>query len=294
MRYKEIFHKMRGGEQLFFLGFMFFFGFILFYFIIASVIIPTFGGGNVNTTSLSVQRITQVVYVCCTYLLPSILFAFLFEKSPKLFFIKYKNKISLISLVLILIICIQPFIYLLSYYNEQISLPETMSGVEEWMKNSEMAAKKVLSLFLEDKSVSSIILNILIIAILAGVSEELFFRGTLQQILNKIISNKHLAIWVTAIIFSAIHLQFYGFFSRLILGALLGYLFIWSGNIFLPMLAHIIHNLINLIALEVYYGTSAFDSVTNPNMENYMGLAAISFILSIITIFFLHKKRINN
>lgn len=293
MNVKEIFYKMRGGEQLFFFCFISFFGFILSYFVIISIIIPFFAGGNINamSTSISLLRGTQVVYACCTYLLPPFVFVYLFERNPKYFFIKYKNKLSLIALTIILIVSIQPFIYLLSYYNQQISLPESMSSIEEWMKNSELESERVLNIFLEDRSIFGVILNISIISILAGIAEELFFRGALQQILNKIISNKHITIWITAIIFSAIHFQFYGFLPRVVLGALLGYLFIWSGNILLPILAHIMHNLINLIFLEIYYGTSKFEIVKNPNMENYIWVSIISFIISLIIICLLYKKR---
>lgn len=295
MNYKDIFYKMNGGGQLFFFCFIFFFGFILFYCLVASVVIPFFADGEIDrmSTSIYLLRITQVLYVFCTYLAPPILFAYLFEKNPKFFFVKHRNKLNLIILTVILIISVQPFIYLVSYYNEQISLPDSMSKLEQWMMSSEMEAERVLNLFLGDRSTSGVILNILIISVLAGIAEELFFRGALQQILNKIIKNEHLAIWTTAIIFSAIHLQFYGFIPRVLLGALLGYLFLWSGNIFLPILAHILHNLVNLLFLELYYGTSEFDSIKNPEMQNHIGFALISLIVSLAILYFLHKKKVN-
>ena len=77
------------------------------------------------------------------------------------------------------------------------------------------------------------------------------FRGVIQQQLGRILKNEHVTVWTSAFFFSAIHLQFQGFFARAILGALLGYLLIWSRNLWIPMIAHCFNNGIQIITLYV-------------------------------------------
>jgi membrane protease YdiL (CAAX protease family) len=86
-----------------------------------------------------------------------------------------------------------------------------------------------------------------VVAVLAGVSEELLFRGVLQNIILKTTKNPHLAIWFTAFTFSFIHFQFYGFVPRMLLGALFGYLYFWTKSLWIPMFAHIVNNGFTLI-----------------------------------------------
>jgi membrane protease YdiL (CAAX protease family) len=91
-------------------------------------------------------------------------------------------------------------------------------------------------------SFNLLLLNVLMLAIIPALGEELVFRASLQKILGRWTGNYHLAIWLSAIIFSGIHFQFYGFFPRMFLGALFGYLLVWSGSIWLPILAHFLNN----------------------------------------------------
>ena len=92
----------------------------------------------------------------------------------------------------------------------------------------------------------ALLFNIFIMAVIPGLGEEFFFRGTLQRIISDA-KGAVWAIWVTAFIFSAVHMQFYGFIPRLLLGAFFGYLLVWSGNIWLPIVAHFVYNAITVV-----------------------------------------------
>ena len=92
----------------------------------------------------------------------------------------------------------------------------------------------------------------LIIAILPGIGEELVFRGLLQPQLHRATGNAHIAIWISAILFSAIHMQFFGFVPRVLLGALFGYLYLWSGNLIIPMFAHFMNNGFSVLMLYLH------------------------------------------
>jgi len=107
-------------------------------------------------------------------------------------------------------------------------LPEVLSRVEIWMRNSEESAEKLTDAFLSSASWTGFLVNLLMIAVLAAVGEELIFRGILIKIFHEWTRNLHVAVIISALLFSAFHLQFYGFFARLALGLVLGYLFVWT------------------------------------------------------------------
>lgn len=282
---RGFFYNTNGWMQLFF-----FFIIILFCLIFGSFILLIFGIISEESSSI---RMTLSIQQVSIFLAPSILFAYLFHNNPKDYLrVEGAQNINTISLVVMLIIVIQPFIYLLGYLNQQLILPESMSALTKLMQEGERVAEESLSLFLSDKSVTGIILNFLTIAVIAAFVEEIFFRGCLQQIIQKIVSNKHAAVWITAIIFSAIHFQFYGFVPRLLLGAVLGYLFLWSGSLWIPVLAHTVHNAINVTLLQIYYGTPEYDKMENMDINNHIWLAVVSFVLMSVLLFFIRKNKV--
>jgi membrane protease YdiL (CAAX protease family) len=137
-------------------------------------------------------------------------------------------------------------------WNASIKLPESLSGIENWAEDLEESMKELTEYLTEFESTGYFIVAIVVIALIPGIGEELLFRGLLQNILKRMVKNDHAAIWIAAILFSAIHFQFYGFIPRMLLGALFGYLYVWSGNLIIPMVAHFINNSVSLIALYVY------------------------------------------
>ncbi|BBD45290.1 CPBP family intramembrane metalloprotease [Petrimonas sulfuriphila] len=150
-----------------------------------------------------------------------------------------------------------PAIAVIAQWNEQIVLPDSLTGVENWMRQMEDAAKDVTDLFLSGETLSDLFLNLLIIAAAAAFVEEIFFRGALQQLIEKWLRNGHVAVWTAAFIFSAIHLQFYGFLPRLVMGAVLGYLFLYSRNLWIPMLYHFVNNAA-VVVITYFWGESNF------------------------------------
>jgi len=138
-----------------------------------------------------------------------------------------------------------PLVNFLVNWNQGIQFPSFLEGVEKWMRTAEDNAQRVTELMLQGESWSDLLWQLLVVAVMAGFGEELLFRGTLQSI----VSSKgriHSAIWITAFIFSLIHMQFYGFIPRLLLGAWFGYLLLWSGSIWVPVAAHFANNAISI------------------------------------------------
>ncbi|WP_373495775.1 lysostaphin resistance A-like protein [Aquiflexum sp.] len=127
-------------------------------------------------------------------------------------------------------------------WNAGIKFPDFLSGLEQTMREKEdelMAMTKYLTDF---DSTSEFLMGLLVIGVLAGLGEEFLFRGVLQPKLQYYTGNAHVGIWLAAFIFSAIHLQFYGLFPRMLLGAIFGYLYYYSGSLLYPIIAHILNN----------------------------------------------------
>lgn len=204
-----------------------------------------------------------------------------------------QGSISLLLVVLVFLTAVSsgPLIDFLGSLNSQMTLPESLADLERWMYAQEKQMEELTLLLLGDTTWVGLLANLVVIAVIPAIGEELLFRGALQSILHRWFKNPHAAIWVTAIIFSAIHLQFYGFLPRLALGAFFGYLFYWSGNIWLPILAHFVNNAGVLTTAFVLQkqGQELHDL-------NYMGDLSpytyfISFAVTIALLWYLSQNR---
>lgn len=284
---RSLLHGMNGWSQLFFFIFLTVSGFML-----AITVIQLSIDITQMEQSSRIMRMALMIQSVCIFLLPALAFTYLCHEKPGEYLKteRYRN-ISLLLLSILLIIIIQPTVDCIGYYNQQLTLPESMHSVENWMKESESSAKETVNLLFGDKTITGLIFNLLVIAIVAGLAEELFFRGCLQQIIQKIVVNKHATVWIAAAIFSAIHFQFYGFVPRMLLGAILGYLFIWSGNIWVPVIVHTANNAIGVIFPFIYYGTPEYEKFGSFNPEHNWEGVIISLILSCLILFYIYRKR---
>ena len=170
--------------------------------------------------------------------------------------IKWKLQLSRLNpknLGLVLLITLGGMFFnaFLVFINSKLVLPEFLSDLEVWMKATEDQLMELTKFLTDFQSIPELMAGILVIGILAGIGEEFLFRGVLQAKLHKYLGSAHWGIWLTAGIFSAIHLQFYGFLPRLFLGALFGYLYLYSGSLVYPIIAHIFNN--SFTVLMVYF-----------------------------------------
>lgn len=133
------------------------------------------------------------------------------------------------------------------WWNQEMHLPAAFSEFENWCREMEDFAEAQTSVLLSSGDVWQMMVNILVIGVLTGIGEEFFFRGALQGMLVRSKVNPHIAIWVSAIVFSTMHFQFFGFMPRMLLGAWFGYLYWWSGSIWLNSLAHALNNSLVII-----------------------------------------------
>jgi membrane protease YdiL (CAAX protease family) len=162
------------------------------------------------------------------------------------------EQVAAIPLVVLIVILFMPFDGLIIDWNQNIHLPQTLAPIEQWVRDKEKNLESITRYLTTFTTTPQLLVALLVIAIIPGIGEEVLFRGVLQRMLIYWTGNKHAGIWLAAALFSAIHVQFLGFFPRMLLGALFGYLYLWSGNIWVPILAHFTNNGFTVVMVYLY------------------------------------------
>ena len=262
-------------------------------------------GNSQSTVSLKWLQFVQTV---ATFLIPPVLCAWLWDADRRPFaWLKMDKRVdgSLFALAVAIMICAVPAINLLADLNSRITLPESMAAWEAKMKSMEAAAAALTERFLQVDNLGGLIINLGLMALLPALSEELSFRGTLQQLIansQQLRAKSHMAIWITAIIFSAIHMQFYGFIPRMLMGAMFGYVFVWTGSLWVPIVMHFTNN---ALAVVVYYIVANSQQLTansqeltanNQNIADTIGagdtwwLGVISLVLTSLGLLIFYRR----
>jgi membrane protease YdiL (CAAX protease family) len=291
---KKIFIDMSSWSQLFFLWLFWGLGFVVSSLLVAFLAFFFIEGNNMSdmmdvlTESSDFLRISQLMQQLFLFFVPACLCAYLFNRNTANYLkIDKLPNIEMLFTSVALIIFIQPLISCTGYYNSQIDLPEFMSGIESWMKITESRAEILTERLLGGETTEALMLNLFIVAFAAAVVEEFFFRGVLQQIFHRITNSGHWAVWITAIIFSAIHMQFYGFVPRFLLGVLLGYLFVYSGSLWTPVIIHFINNAAGVLLFYFYHGTPEYKIIENMGYGDMQWMALISLLLTAVTLYYI-------
>jgi len=232
-----------------FAGRLFQFLFIFYFCLLGGIVFGTFISSGSADDNFSMKILTMIQSIS-SFLIPSFVLAYLWSEKPFYFlYLKTKSDGKAFFLVILMMIAVIPFINLLADLNQKIVFPGFMSELEEQMKAMEERAATQTANLLTAHTIAGLFFNIFLVAVIPALGEELFFRGTLQRLISDA-KGAVLAIWVVAFVFSAIHMQFYGFIPRLLLGAFFGYLLVWSKNMWLPIVAHFVNN---AIAVILYY-----------------------------------------
>ena len=190
-----------------------------------------------------------------------------------------------ITIVIVFYVISLPAMNWLVEMNKAMSLPSWMAGIEQAMRAAEDSAAEVTQEMLNINSVGQLILCVLVVGVMAGLSEEMLFRGALLRTMQDSRLGKHAVVWITAILFSAFHLQFYGFVPRMLLGVWLGYLFVWTGSLWVPIIAHTLNN--STVVLMSYLSNKGVipegfgDNLGLPAAGSFPWLATCSLIASL-------------
>jgi len=299
------FREMKPFPQLMFAAFVIIVSFLVFLLASLVIAVPLFGLDSVlsmptlndlnNPDSLRLLKYFQVVQSIGLFIVPPIILGWLFKGNIAKYLNLHKNvNAASVLLVTLLVIFALPLINFIGEWNNQMQFPEWLRGVEQWMQNAEENAAELTEAFLKVDTTSGLIFNLFMIAFLPAIGEELLFRGVIQRIFTRMTKNYHWGIWIAAFLFSALHIQFYGFVPRLLLAVLFGYLLVWSGSMWLPIIAHFVNNGFAVIAMYL-----VDKNIINPNVENIGSSSdeflAIGFsLLVVILLIWLIKKENRN
>ena len=230
------------------------------------------------------------------FIAPALLFAWMIYRKPLHFLCLDKGpEWKDVAIVVAVMILSLPAMNYLVDLNSQMHLPSWLSGVEEWMRESEDAAHELTSSLLNTTSLAEMLLLVLVVGVLTGIGEEMFFRGALLGVFLQKPVNKHVSIAFVAIVFSAFHLQFFGFFPRLLLGLWFGYLVLWTRSLWIPIIAHALNN--SIVVVATYLANSkiieanGIDTIGLPQEGQFPIAAAVSAAVTAIVIVIFVKIR---
>jgi len=266
-------------------------GFLLFGADISLIATPSSAFGSNELTFLRYMVIVQDIAI---FIVPAVIILYLMKTENNAAIPDLKTPhLKEILLVIMLAFFLFPITNFTGQLNSEMHLPDWMSGLEEWMIEKEDKADRLIDLLISSNTFWVMLLNIVMIAVLPAIGEELIFRGVFQKIFYKLFRSGHSAVWFTAIIFSAVHFQFLGFIPRFILGLVFGYLYLWSGTLWLPIIAHFINNAVPVAGTYFH----VFDNVSYLyNLPWWKELAELSipiFVCLVILGYFRHKYKID-
>lgn len=235
-------------------------------------------GAGMISDSPGIVRLTLLIQHLTMFILPALIFGYIWyrpeilkgfdmEKVPGVLLIVLGGAFLFVSL---------PLVNLSFMLNQQIDLPS-------WAVSFESEASDTLMRILEMDNTGTFLLNLGLIALIPAIGEELIFRGIVQKYIGKLANSKVIGIWVAALLFSLIHFQFEGFLPRMVLGAILGYLYVWTGTLWIPIFAHFINNGLQVstlyftgIDLSQVEGTSEA-----PEISSWMILGSVALMFGI-------------
>ena len=268
--------------------------FSLFIFLmVATGMITTFLFGKMTNVAAA-YRISAVLQSVLVFITPALAVAMLTTRFPaSLLAVDRLPSLKFTLTAIFTLVVSIPLMNIIINWNQNLTFPESMSGIVQIFKDLEAKSEDSINIMTSGNSAGILIVNIMIVGIFAGLGEELFFRGGLMRLLGGVKSiGTHKAIWISAIIFSALHLQFFGFVPRMLLGVFFGYLLAWSGSLWLPILMHIINNSI-IVTFDWINQTNGTDidvnSIGTGSSTIDIIILTLSIVLTVFSLFMLYK-----
>jgi membrane protease YdiL (CAAX protease family) len=239
-----------------------------------------------GNSQLLFYKALQILSTIALFIAPAIAYSYVMTNN--LTYLNLHKPLRGLPLVLGLFVSLAafPIIGWTSQINAAIDLPPFLDNIETMMRTMEDEAMKMTIAFLQMNNPVDLLFNLVMVAVLPAIGEEMLFRGCLQRVFYRLFNNPHAAIWVAAALFSFIHFQFYGFLPRMVIGAVLGYLYYFSGNLWYPIIGHFLNNGIQVVA--VYFYPDQLDNMDAATMDTipfYFALLSLALIVYLLKTF---------
>ena len=299
--HKGLLSKSRPIEKFFFSLFIIVVSFIIVFVVGVVLAIPFFKVNlfqnpyvlsNISPENINVLKYFQVVQTIGLFILPAFVMGFFYGDNIARY-LKFNVSPKQISVILAAFVMIAaiPIINFLAEINSKLILPDCLSSFEQWMKQSELNAQKITQAFMSVKTTSGLFVNVFVIAIIPAIGEELLFRGVFQKLFINMTKNIHVGVIIAAVLFSGMHMQFYGFVPRFLMGVFLGYLLVWSNSIWLPIIAHFVNNCFAVIYYFFSNSNDMGNEIDNFGVNNETVLYLIFSVLIVSYLGFLIYKQ---
>lgn len=245
--------------------------------------------GNIN--EVNAIKLIQLFSTIGTFLIPAFIFGLTKGMGSDFLKLKTKTSVLMVALGMAAIFFSAPLVNEIYNLNKKIS-PDWFGSFGKGFLESEEKNKLLTDLFLFMPGIQDLFINLIVIALLPAVAEEFFFRGIIQQLFKEAFKNIHVAIWITAALFSFIHMDFFGFIPRVFLGALLGYLFVWGNSLWVNIGAHFINNASQVVMVYLFQsGIISFNAQQDESTPWYITLI-FSIIMAVLLILVYRKREI--
>jgi len=246
-------------------------------------------GPNTPPDVLNSFRILQSISSVFMFLAPPIFFGYLVVHQPRSY-LKFNTRFSPILLVVVFAIMFlsSPLMEVMVNLNQKMVFPDFLKGIYKWMRDSEDQAAKATQYLLKMKTTGDLLINLIMIAVLPAIAEEFMFRGAIQTIFTRWTKNPHWGIWIAAILFSAMHMQFFGFLPRMMLGVAFGYFVWWSGSIWTSVWGHFLNNGTAVVVTYLFQQKMISMNPDDQHVFNY-GAYAFSLIITVLLFIFYRK-----
>jgi membrane protease YdiL (CAAX protease family) len=236
---------------------------------------------NLKVSSLQTQNalwVLQIVSTTLPLLLSPVFFSYIIVREPDDYLkTTFHFPWLLIPVVFLTMMLSEPLMEFIGNINQHMNLPQ-------WMRDEENRIKQASDSMMQMKTIGSMFFNLFIIGLVTAIAEEFLFRGCLQTIFVRWMKNKHVAVWITAILFSAFHMEFFGFLPRMMLGLLFGYFVAWSGSIWPAIWAHFLNNGTVVVITYLYQHKLININPDDQQVFSYAGYI-ISFIITLFLLF---------
>jgi len=231
-------------------------------------------GAYEDANYVAASKLMQMLGSVGSFIVPAFLFSYLFEGDLFSYY-RFRNPTGMrpMLLVILMMISVIPFINYMAEINLKMEIP--IRALDQLLRALETTAEEMMVAFTATKSIAGLLVNLLMIGVIAAVGEELIFRGLIQRLMTQMLKNPHVAILITALLFSAFHFQFFSFLPRFILGLILGYLMYYGQSIWYPILAHFVNNAMGVIYYYLNSRGSADDMLEEIGTSTLIPVAAV-------------------
>lgn len=209
--------------------------------VVAGLSIATVAALMLGQTTTPRVRVVTVVQDLVGFMLPAVATAVLVTRRPADLLMIARPRLNVAALMLMALVAAVPALNFIIEWNASLPLPQELL-------DESAAQNRMVTLLFGDATGGSLVMAILIIGVMAPLTEEFLFRGCLQRLLGSMMPG-HAAVWIAAAVFSSVHFDMSGFVPRLLLGACFGYAMLWSGSVWSAVACHALNNSLAVIAM---------------------------------------------